>query len=376
MLKEVLKPIPQHIVDHPKQNSFGAVTAMHIHELPAWEEADIVLFGVKDGRDNHKNRECSTAPDFIRKALYRLKVQHNGMKLADIGNIDAGESAEDTEAAINEVVSVMLEAGVIPVILGGSMGLSYSIYSALTKYRDNIDISFISPYLQLDEGSLIDRICAFEPNHLFNMSVIGYQSHYTDPREVHTFGKMYFDAQRLGVVKARINEAEPILRNADMISIDIGAVKQADAPGNYYNNPNGFTAEEACQLAWYSGISDKVSAFGTFEINPEFDYRDTTSKLGAQIIWYFVDGFYHRSGDHPNLHNEFLKYRCTLNDRQPDILFYKSKRTDRWWMEIPNLYHPSNRKNVVIPCTYNDYQMATRNEMPDRFFKALQRMPR
>jgi hypothetical protein len=152
----------------------------------------------------------------------------------------------------------------------------------------------------------------------------------------------------------------------------MGAVKQSDAPGNYYNNPNGLDSGEICQLSWYAGVSDMVKSFGIYEVNPEFDYRNQTCKLSAQMLWYFFDGYANRKGDLPGLHNEFVKYRCALSESQPDVIFYKSKRSERWWMELPVI--SKGTQPVLIPCSYADYQSATKGDMPERFWKALQKI--
>jgi len=44
---------------------------------------------------------------------------------------------------------------------------------------------------------------------------------------------------------------------------------------------------EAAGSFRYAGMSDKLSSFGIYEINPLFDNHDQTSHLAAQMIWYF-----------------------------------------------------------------------------------------
>jgi formiminoglutamase len=376
MLDAFLSPLSPKLIGSTEPDTFGEKVVAYIDNFPDWEVADLAIIGVPDGRHGKHNHESSEAPDQIRKAFYHLSCHKSEVKIVDLGNITKGITFEDTEAALQEVVSLLVHAEVTPIILGGSKQLGYSIYQAMTVFKDNIECSIISPYINTNDGELINDICTDEPNQLFNLNVLGYQGHYATLEQIETLETLFFNPLRLGMLKANLNEAEPILRNTDMLLYDIGSIKQSDAPGNYYNNPSGLSAEEACQISWYAGISETMNVMGLFEINPEYDYRDTTSKLGAQLLWYFIDGFYSRKGDHPSLHKEFQRYRCALNDRQPDILFFKSKRTDRWWMEIPNLKDSNSVKNVLIPCAYNDYKMATKGDMPDRFFNALQRMPK
>lgn len=368
-LEDFLSPISPLFDENTLPDTIGSQVKKHINNFPDWQDADLALIGVLEGGKG-KNKETTLAPDQVRKELYKLIPGSGNLNLVDLGNIKAGKSFEDTEVALAEVCRQLLADSIVPIIIGGSKALSYGQFRAFQTIVKNLECSIVSAQIDLNEGDYLNKICLHEPNFLFNINSMGYQSHYVKSQAVSTLQKMYFNPIRLGILRSGLAETEPLLRNTDMAVFDIGAVKQADAPGNYYNNPSGLTSEEVCQLCWYAGISEKMRSFGLYEINPEFDYRNTSSKLGAQMVWYFIDGFYNRKGDHPELHNEFLKYRCTMITNEPDVIFYKSKRTERWWMEIPGI---SASKNLVIPCSYADYTLATKGEMPDLFFQALQK---
>ena len=368
-MEDFLRPLPPHLNESNEQDTIGAYTVKHIDNLPDWTNADIAIVGVLEGR-NTSNKETNMAPNTLRKELYQLIASTSKINIVDLGNIEAGKSFNDTQFALLEVCKKLLANSVVPLILGGSKQLAYAQFAAYQTISKNLDVSVISPTIDLLNDAYLNKICLHEPNFLFNLNCLAYQSHYVTHKAVSTLRNLYFNPVRLGVLRGDLSNVEPVLRNSDMTVFDIGSVKQADAPGNHDNNPSGLTSEEVCQLSWYAGISEKVRSFGIYEINPEYDYRNTTSKLGAQMIWYFIDGFYNRKGDHPDLHKEFLKYRCTMIKNEPDVVFYKSKRTERWWMEIPG-NNPS--KNVLIPCSYSDYTLATKGEMPDIFFKALQK---
>jgi hypothetical protein len=172
-------------------------------------------------------------------------------------------------------------------------------------------------------------------------------------------------------------DAEPILRNANMISFDISAVRQSDAPGNGNTSPNGFFGDEACKLARYAGMSEKLTSIGFYEINPVLDKAEQTTSLAAQMIWYFIDGFYNRKNDFPIADKSlYMKYLVSLNDHKHEIVFYKSNKSDRWWMSVP--YPPEEslkyERHHLVPCSYKDYQTACNNEMPDRWYQTFQKL--
>ena len=53
------------------------------------------------------------------------------------------------------------------------------------------------------------------------------------------------------------------------------------------------------------------------------------------------------------------------------LVFYKSKFTERWWMEVPMASNSVYTRNSIVPCSYSDYQTATKGEIPDRYISAL-----
>ena len=189
--------------------------------------------------------------------------------------------------------------------------------------------------------------------------------------------KMYFDANRLGQMRENMENVEPIVRNADMLSFDMGAIRHSDASGNSNASPNGFYGEEACQIARYAGMSDKLSSIGFYELNPAFDTNKQTAFLLAQMIWYFIDGYYNRKDDFPIVNkDEYTKYRVALTNHDHEIVFYKSNRSDRWWMDVP--YPPNHKvkyeRHHMTPCSYNDYETACSDEMPDNWWKTYQKL--
>ena len=70
-------------------------------------------------------------------------------------------------------------------------------------------------------------------------------------------------------------------------------------PGQTIPMPNGLSAFQACQMAWYAGVSDHLKSFGLFEVNPETDVTGASDILGAQILWHVMEGIAHRYNDFP-----------------------------------------------------------------------------
>ena len=97
--------------------------------------------------------------------------------------------------------------------------------------------------------------------------------------------KLYFDVHRLGAFSGKINLVEPVIRNANMVSFDLSAIRSSDACGNANASPNGFYGDEACQICRYAGMNDKLSSIGFYEYNPSLDAHEQTAMLLAQMVW-------------------------------------------------------------------------------------------
>jgi hypothetical protein len=225
--------------------------------------------------------------------------------------------------------------------------------------------------------SYLSKIILHQPNFLFNYTNIGYQTYFVDQDAIQLMKNLFFDVYRLGEIRSDIEEVEPLVRNADLISFDIGAIRQNDAPGNANPSPNGFNGEEACRIARYAGLSDKLSSFGIYEINPAMDLNGQTTHLAAQIIWYFIEGFYQRKGDFPHKQKQdYLKYMVAIAEKEHDIVFFKSKKSGRWWMQVPidDAYQGKYDRHFMVPCSIKDYETANHKEIPDKWWQVYQKL--
>lgn len=353
-------------------------------EFPELENIDMAIIGVCEDRNAVNNEGCALAPDTVRNYLYGLYSGNFRANVVDLGNIMAGHSVDDTYYAVKASIDFLIRKNIVPVIIGGSQDLTYAQFLGYKDLEQTINIASIdsifdlgNPEDDITNTSYLGKIILHQPNYLFNYSNIGYQTYLVSPASTGMMTKLYFDAYRLGQIRDKIEEAEPIIRQADMISFDITSIKHADAPANPNASPNGLYAEEACQIMRYAGMSDKLTSVGIYEINPAFDAYGKTSHLAAQMIWCFMDGFYNRKSDYPSRTNpDYIRFNVVLQDEKYEINFYKSKKSDRWWMEIPYPSHKGLKfeRHTLIPCSYKDYSMAVNNEIPDRWWQTYQKL--
>lgn len=369
-------------------SQLGLKTTYFEDSFPELEEGiyDMAIVGVQDDRAAVNNEGCALGPDYFRAQFYTLHEGPYATRLVDLGNIKAGASISDTYVALKMVVSELIKLNIVPIIIGGGQDLTYAQYLAYESLEQKVDLVVVDSKFDLDEedqeglsaksDTYLNKILLHQPNYLFNFSNIGYQTYFVNQDSLKVMSKLYFDVHRLGEFSDDMALAEPIVRNANMISFDIGAIRSSDAAANSNASPNGFYGEQACRITRYAGMSDKLSSIGFYEFNPAFDQNGQTAMLLAQMVWYFVDGYYNRKKDFPlTPKSQYLIYRASLSDGSGEMLFVKSKKSDRWWMQVP--YPTGQSKNErfhLVPCRYEDYTIAVTGEMPDLWWRTFQKL--
>jgi arginase family enzyme len=368
-----------------RNNLIGNHLLIHTDEqhFPSLDTVKLALLGVPEEKNAYNNMGCSEAPDKVRKQFYQLFKHQEMPPIADLGNFKTGKTANDTYIALQTILSHLIENNIIPIIIGGSQDITFANYTAYEQLKQVINIVAIdsrfdigNEELPFKSNSYLHKIILRQPNFLFNYSNIGYQTYYVDNDEIALMDKLYFDTCRLGEAQEDLINCEPLIRNADILTLDMSAIRFSDSPGCKHASPNGFNGKEICQLSRYAGVNHKLSSFGIYEYNPSFDIADQSAKLIAQIIWYFIDGFIIRQKDAPDIiKNNFFKYFVSLHDNAYEIIFYKSKISGLWWMEVPcENKNPAYSRHYIVPCSLKDYETACRNEIPERWFQTLKKI--
>lgn len=349
-------------------SQLATIIAAYEEEMPDLAGVDIVITGINEFRgDGFEGTE--NAADAIRKQLYQLHYWHKDITIADIGNIKCGATIADSYAAVKTVVGELLLANKTVIILGGSHDNTLAQYYAYKGLKKIIEATVIDARIDLRSESSVRsqnflmEMLTSEPNMINHYNHIGFQSYFVHPRMLETMDKLRFDCYRVGTAKEQLEEMEPVLRNTNLLSFDIAAIKHSDAPASKCS-ANGFSGEEACTLTRYAGLSPQLSSFGIYGYNPADDVKNLTALQIAQMIWYFIDG---KSRSN---HESALTDRQNFNEyhtafAEIDTIFLQSKKTGRWWMQLPD--------KKIIACSYNDYLFASNNEIPERWLRAQER---
>lgn len=359
MLHHWIRPVDQEIMlgnideDAPV---LGRAISLYNEDNADLSGAHVALVGMGD-----------VEADAVRRALYMMSFPFGGLKVTDMGNL----RKPDVEFAVAPIRE-LIDSKIFPVLIGREASAMAAQYKAFLSLQQWINFVLADEKLKSDEPHLHDVFYRKEAK-LFHFGLLGCQAHFMLPDDWKLLEERHYDVVRLGTAHANPEMMEPVIRDADVMAFHIEALRQSDAPGQKKPSPGGFTMEEACQISRYAGMSDKLKSFSVFGYHQEWDVRDQTAQVIAQMIWYCLEGFYQRKGDFPVSTDGLTEYVVDMRDFDGPLVFWKSEKSGRWWFQLAVKAGRKPQRHRLIPCTYEDYRMACRNELPDRLIYAMRR---
>ncbi len=273
-----------------------------IYTLPEhYQDCDTVLLGCPQDIGVVRNQGrpgAHKAPDEIRKALYKypLGIEHQNLKLFDLGDVDTEGTLEDIHMKLYTVVSNLLKDSKTIIVLGGGNDISYPNCGALSRICKNPLVFNIDKHLdvrkddnrnsgtsyrQLIEEKLIN------PKYFYEIGTNTYANSPVYIKYLEKIGANIFylnEIRKTGVY----NTFKRILKHDSPGSIfwgfDMDVVRSVEAPGVSDPGPMGFTASEICEIADVAASDQRTRIIEITEVNPRFDVNGMTSKLAANII--------------------------------------------------------------------------------------------
>lgn len=360
---------------------FGKIQILGVGRKFEIEKNSLVILGIQESR-NSDNPGASHAPNSIRKYLYSLSNSPIKLPLIDLGNLKLSGSPADTYMATRDVISYLIGKGATCLVLGGTQEITWPIFTATAEHKELINISLIDHSIDMgnNDGDFsskcyIERFINDPSKKLFELNILGYQGYLCNNQHINALTDINHELARLGYVRGAMAEVEPMLRDSDIVSVDLASVKQSDSPGAIAPSPNGLYSEEICQLARYSGLSNRVSTFGVFELNTHADPLGQSGHLAAQVAWHFIDAFNIRSNFKPISNDIKTQKRFYVKSPIPNIElnFIHNIVNDTWWMEFPATKR-NNDKPLLAACSYNDYRMASNGDVPERWLRIWKKL--
>ena len=370
MFSEYFSPVKFEIIDYVNKldnNQLGSKLKINGRDnLNSFESLDIVIFSVNEYRFNSAIRKSFNANKDFRKKLYSLYYGNWDLNIYDFGDLENGNLVSDTQFALSKILEFFSKNKILVITIGGSQNLLFDIYSSLKETLQKINLVSVDNKIDFSNNneSFLHKIIMDENNKLANFSNIGYQKHLTSVPENKLLDKMYFESINLGKIKYNVAEAEPVLRDSDIVSFNINSVKAGEL-NNAHQYPNGLSSYELCSLSRFSGLSSRVNIVSYFE---NWDLSIMNSLL-AESAWYVIDGYATRINENPlNDTNDFIYYHIELDNYK--FKFYRSKLSDRWWVEFLNDEIISIEKDI-ISCTFDDYNNCKNSVIPERILTRL-----
>ena len=366
MFENWLRPLPADFSDSEQYEPHQLGRHLSVFGeggLPPLREGQLALLGIGD-------KEA----DAVRRELYAMSFSFPGLNIADLGNV-----RRKSISFMLHPIRELFQSGIFPVLIGGAPSFTLAQYQAFLSLRSLISLVLVDERIRLspqpgeEAGAFLNELIHQERSQLFHLGFIGAQTHYTAPDTFRFLEQRNFDCIRLGRARSAIAELEPIIRDGDLLSLNLAALKQLEAPAVGDPTPSGFFVEEACQISRYGGMSDKLKSFGVFGYRHALDRRRQTARAVAQILWYFIDGFYHRKQDYPVSTEGLTEYIVDFKKMDYQLTFWKSQKSGRWWMQVPVKTAEPYQRHRLIPCSYNDYRLACQEELPERLLNAYKR---
>ncbi len=357
------------------KQSLGAAIEKNsnIFSMEHLKKTDVAIIGApfESGKDDNYSPET---PNKIRAELYQLATYSSKINITDFGNLKQASSLRGNYQALRDIIDYFNELKITTVIIGGSQDLSVGVSE--TFRNDNFfTFTSIDSFLDvkntkepLNSTNYISRLLSQQPQ-LFQFNLIGYQNHYLASGSLNKI-KCLGNHVRLGNLRGNTAIAEPALRNTDFLSFDMNSVMHAEAPGSLRVVPNGLRSEEACQLAKYAGLSNRLKVFGLFDVIPENDRNGLTMKLAAQIVWYFFEGFVNRINENPDSDKNNVKYQVEIDGIEKPIVFVRNTISNLWWME----FETHEKKKLYFACSEKDYELSSNNEIPGLWLNYIQKI--
>jgi len=298
--------------------------------------------------------------NLLRDSFYSLSVSNWKHSVYDLGTLPKGATFEDTCFALHQVTHELSQTGASIIILGGSQAYNYILYKSLQ--RDLLKVGTIDIKIDIEGNSQelnannhITKMIFDETHRLLEYKNIGSQAAYVAKEELDILEQLNFEDLRLGKLIDDIKLAEPMLRELDLLSIDMNVMQYSSFSNAIKLTPNGLNEREICGLMKYAGLSPKMNLLHIS--NFDSSMPSPSLNLLAEMLWYFVEAKNNHSS------NEITEtYR--VQSTEGEIVFLYSQGSDRWWIEV----EVEEGRNM-IPCNESDYTDAMKGEIPDNWLK-------
>ena len=244
--------------------------------------------------DSHSSflRGPAQAPAAIRAALasdHSNQATESGLELGadivveDAGDLPLDETADDFDR-IRAAASAAMQAGAVPIFLGGDHMVTNPIVAGIADVRGPVNILHFDAHPDIYddfEGDPLSHASPFarimERGHAKRLVQVGIRTLNTHCRQ---------QAERFGVeiIEMRNFEAAsvPIPEGPLYVSIDMDALDPAFAPGVSHHEPGGLSVRDILNVL--HRIEAPIIGADVVEYNPTRDINGMTAVVAAKFV--------------------------------------------------------------------------------------------
>lgn len=273
----------------------------------------IVGFPSDEGVNRNGGRTgASDAPKEIRRQLYKMTpdaenpepFQNLLAQCTDLGDLRITGNVEEDQEALGKLIGDYLQQDVIPVILGGGHETAFAHFLGYAETKLSTSIFNLDAHTDVrplkkgkaHSGSPFRQALEHESGCAEKYLVAGLQPHAVAKSHLkfideHKGSYLFRDETNITSISGLFHQHDS---DRLMVTFDMDAVDQSQAPGVSAPCANGLPADLWLTAAYLAGRNEQVTSFDLSEVNPFHDHDNQTTKLAALTIWHFLLGLSER----------------------------------------------------------------------------------
>jgi formiminoglutamase len=268
--------------------------------------AVLVGFPSDEGVRRNGGRDgAAQGPRALRDALYRFARDARSDRMEDLlgrtrdlGDLEISGDVESDQRNLGEILVPHLARGVFVVVLGGGHETSYGHFLGYAFAERQVEILNWDAHADVRElkegkghsGSPFRQAIEDSSGACRRYSVAGLQPHAVAKAHLELVQRHGRAVWRDEVSPRFIEVLYSGIESPTMVSFDLDAVIQAEAPGVSAPNPGGLPGDLWLKAAFEAGRSSAVTSADIVELNPRFDPDGQTARLAALTVWWLLRG--------------------------------------------------------------------------------------
>lgn len=276
--------------------------------LGARDTPHVVIIGFPSDEGIRRNGGrvgAARGPAAIRSVLYRLVPDARSPRFdellsrtRDLGDVEISGDVEVDQQCLGKVLTPHIEQGCLCIVLGGGHETSYGHFLGYARAGRRVEILNWDAHTDVRDliagrghsGSPFRQAIEDRSGACRRYSVAGLQPHSVARAHVAYVERQGRLVWRDDVTPERIAQLYRSTDGPALVSFDLDAVNEAEAPGVSAPNAGGLPSDLWVEAAYQAGRSPAVCSADIVELNPVVDRDAQTARLAAVTVWWLLRG--------------------------------------------------------------------------------------